>query len=72
MGLMNVSSVKYKWRFDTRDGRKAEAGLNLLETQDMLAKRVPAHLRDEEPEAATPVGQCVRNVSRILHGKKRR
>ncbi len=55
---------------DLRDP-EAEAALNLAEAQQLLQKRALGDLRDPEPSSeTTEAGQCFRNVTRILAGRK--
>jgi hypothetical protein len=68
--MIMSQSNRFHFQFSNPTAQKAEAALNLRETQKMLQKRVPAHLREDDSAELSAAGACFRNVSRILRGGK--
>jgi len=68
--MIAPKSNRFHFQFSNPTAQKAEAALNLTEAQQMLQKRVPAHLREDDGAELSAAGACFRNVSRILRGGK--
>lgn len=65
-----VLTARGKFMFSNPLAQAAEARLNAAEAQKLLARWVPEHLRETNPEEPTSAaGTCFRKVAAILAGK---
>ena len=71
-GPVSESMTRHKFQFSNAQAQRAEALLNAREARTLLQPCIPAHLREQAPQATTTAaGECFRRVCGILAPKNR-